>query len=267
MTRFCFNPEFISQPVIFPLQSNLVPHEIQVTPVPDTDLIDIIDKADFEIALLTPLQFALCNMEHLILKDIIISSTNSGKNLLLYFKENLNKIETIFFKESSYSQFMAGVILNEYFDVKPGWKALADHKFANLRMQKYPLLLLTDDDAIYTSQLHTNFLDLSEEWILKTELPYIHRMLVIRNDLASDSIVKKAIADLQLSLEIGLRNLVKISKSFSEGNNASWDYYHDLLENAYQYKPTEATWISLTNTLSYIFYYGKSNYIRDQNFY
>ncbi len=237
MIRFCFSSEFINQPIIFALENNLVPHESQLTQVNQAGLSEIVDNSLFAIALITPLQYALGNPDLFISRDIIISSPNYSRNILLYFKENLKKIDNIYFresKESSYSQFMAGVILNEYFEVKPNWLPVSENEFQILKLQNYPLLLLTDDDAINAGQLHTNFIDLSEEWKLKTELPFIHQILVVRKDLERNQLIEKAISNLKLSLEIGLRNLVKISKTFTERNIASWDYYHHLFEKAFQ---------------------------------
>ena len=270
MNRFYYSSEFINQPIIFALENNLVPHEFQLTQVNQVKLSEIIEKGLFDVALITPLQYALVKTQLLIVRDIIISSANYGRNILLYFKESLKKIENIYIresKESSYSQFIASVILNEYFEVKPNWLPVSDNEFENLQLQKYPLLLLTDDDAINAGQMYTNFIDLSEELILKTELPFIHQLLVVRKDLERNQLIEKAISNLKLSLEIGRRNLVKIAKSFAARNMASWDYYHDLFEKAIQYHPNQEVWLSLTNVLNYIFYYGKSNYVRDLKFF
>jgi hypothetical protein len=71
---------------------------------------------------------------------------------------------------------------------------------------------------------------------------------------------------LSLSRETGMRNLMNIAGEFARDKENSWDFYFDLLNETFQYFPSEETWDSLRQYFEYLFYYGIVDYIPEMHF-
>ena len=75
-----------------------------------------------------------------------------------------------------------------------------------------------------------------------------------------------AIKNLQLSLKIGLRNLMKISKAYSEEHDQSWDIYFDLLDKNFRFFPELSDWEGLHHLFQYMFYANVVEYLPEIHF-
>ncbi len=266
MVKFGYTNELLNEPIIYALKSNLISHPFKLIEMPQADILKNLENKSIDMGLISPLQYAINRGKIKICRDITICSSKSGRNILLFFQGNLEKITKIFYKKNplnSYEHLMGEIVINEFLNVEADWIEVNKFSQIDLDLDKFPVIFLSGYQAFNALGIVETYIDLSEEWIIQTELPFIHRILAVRDDFKDFNVMDT----LKLSLELGLRNIKKIAENFDDITKKSWDIYTDLLRKNYQYYYSEEpVWKSLREILSFIFYYGKSEYLPDLKF-
>jgi chorismate dehydratase len=109
----------------------------------------------------------------------------------------------------------------------------------------------------------SNRLDLCEEWLDLTGLPFVYGFwagLEIGTGKEDVALIKK-------SFELGKKNLMTIAKKFARQCNDNWSYYHDILAKYIYYKLDGEEKQGLLEFYNYAFYYGYSEFIPDLLFF
>lgn len=266
MIKFVYNSELITSPIIYGIKNNLISHQIKLIQLQETEVYDALEKREATIGIISPLEYAKARGDLYIIKDFIISSAESAKNALLFFKYNLSDINQIYFMcdyLGNYDCFLGELVMKEIFNVQARWKIIEKSWKIDVLLKKFDVIFLSGEKAFDVYTDYDNYIDLSEEWILNTKIPLIHRILVVHKSFNNHELLDTV----RLSRELGLRNLMKIAKEFAQKHQQNWDIYYDLIKLSYQYFPDSLCWSSLENILQYIFYYGKSEYYPDLKFY
>ncbi len=260
MFRLLFSNRLFGQLFGYGISQKLVESDIVPTWVPEQDIISGLTRSEKDIALLTPLSYARYRGELLIIPDFIISSPKRGRSSLLFFKDNLPDIKTIYYPGSagaqSYNRFIAEWILREYYNIDCEWAAVNELTVTGKSMAKYPTIFLEGEASLDTFPDYKNFIDFTEDWVLKTDLPLIHALLCVPSAFSENS----ALPPLIQSGKVGLQNLEKFSRLYSRNRPQPPEVYSNLLHNFYQYFPDERVWESLEKVLQYIFYSNWTDY-------
>lgn len=266
MTRLAFRPGLIAEPLVYGIRKNLFQHPFRIEMLPEEKIADLCNKGELDLGLISPLQFAMKQGELRILKDFAILSPYSARNALLYFKDNLKNINRIGYAdkpEAQYLNFFGQMVLSELFDIQADWQVVEDILPLETSLSNNPVLYLTGQDAFDTYGYFPNFIDLSQEWILKTELPLVHQIMVVNSSFDDNGEIEA----LKLSRELGIRNLKKIALLYEQTYPQNWVSYFELINENYQYFPEVSAWDSLRELLPYMFYYGKTEYFPELKFY
>lgn len=266
MLKFVYNSELITSPIIYGIKNNLISHQIKLIQLQENEIYDALENREATIGIISPLEYAKARGNLYIVKDFIISSADNAKNALLFFKYNLSGINQIYFMcdyLDNYDCFFGELVMREIFNIQANWIIIEKNWKIDVLLKKYDVIFLSGEKAFDVFADYDNYIDLSEEWILNTKIPLIHRILVVHKSFKN----REVLDTVRLSRELGLRNLMKIAKDYAQKHQQNWDIYYDVIKSSYQYFPDFLCWSSLENILQYIFYYGKSEYYPDLKFY
>jgi len=124
-------------------------------------------------ALLSPIDYARNASEYLIVPGSAVSSQEGNESIVLHFRPGMRTVRTLAVQPVSASDIiLARIILTERFDVEPQIVPV----LGSLRdmLAKADAALLTGGAAVASAGASTQALDLVEEWIGATDLPYVH---------------------------------------------------------------------------------------------
>lgn len=266
MTRLAFDREFIIEPLIYAVRENLIKHPFRIEIASENKIVQGLQDGEIDIGIISPLSYTRARQSLQIIKELIVASYPYGRNALLFFRENLRQINAIYYqqgKELTFEHFLSKIVLGEFLDIEADWHAVETIPHLPEALEKFPTFLITGDQAPGFSADNQSFIDLTEEWTLKTELPLVHRLVVVGQNFKD----KGELRALQLSREVGLRNLMKISRAYAANFNQGWDVYFDPLNRNYRYHPEESHWESLKELLQYAFFYGIAQYYTEIKFF
>jgi chorismate dehydratase len=136
-------------------------------------------------AFISPIEYARNASEYLIVPDSAVISPAGNGSLIIYFRSGIHNVSTLAVPPTSASDIvLAKILLAERFDVQPRLVPVAGDLDAML--EKADAALLAGDAAL--AAIRTEPLDLIEEWIAATDLPYVHGFVAGREDaLAKDT--------------------------------------------------------------------------------
>ncbi|MBN2364632.1 MAG: hypothetical protein EH225_00645 [Calditrichaeota bacterium] len=258
---------FLSLPVLYAIENNLVEHHINIKYLHENDILSSLTEGSADAAFISPLTFARNTSGLQIVRDFTVNSPNYGRNALLFFSGNLTSIDTIYFESgkdnNEFDLFLAEVVLKEYFEIIPQWEKIENVIPDSKALASHKVIFIPSPISFDMYPDYENYIDLSEEWSLQTELPLVHGLLCVTNSFKD----RESLAKLRLSRELGLRNLMKIAKRYAENHPQNWDVYFDLWNEKYQYYPVPETWDSLEQLFSYMFYYARAEYYPELKFY
>ena len=124
-------------------------------------------------ALISPIDYARNASEYLIVPGSAVSSQSGNESIVLHFRPGVRAVRTLAVQPVSASDIiLARIILTERFDIEPQIVPVA----GGLRemLAKADAALLAGDAADASADAATKALDVVEEWIGATDLPYVH---------------------------------------------------------------------------------------------
>jgi predicted solute-binding protein len=124
-------------------------------------------------AFLTPIDYARDSSLLNIVPKVAVSSVSGDGTITLHFRENLHSISTLAVDPSSVSEIvLARILLAEQFDCRPALVPVSGGPEEGLT--KADAMLCVGDAAMRARGRSENVLDLVEEWMELTDLPYVH---------------------------------------------------------------------------------------------
>lgn len=263
MIRLGATPELISQPLLFAILQSQIEHPFQtVFQSPEENCRHLLNHT-LDLGFITAADYARHNQHLRLVKDFAVSSVGAVGCALLFFRESLHHFDSVAcFVPASQYRLLAELVLNEFYEMEVDWQVLEPPASLEQALSLYPACLLEGDDAFDYFLKNERNLDLLEEWYDKTNLGYTHQLLAVHQDIEASDFV----ASLELARQIGMRNLMPIAKAYARGKENSWDFYFDLLNEKFQYFPTEETWDYLRQYFEYLFYYGIIEHIPELHF-
>jgi chorismate dehydratase len=124
-------------------------------------------------AFLTPIDYARDSSLLYIVPKISVSSLQGDGTIMLHFREHVHSIATLAIDPSSSSEIvLARIVLAEQFDLRPSLVPFTGDLRAGL--ERADAVLCVGDASIREWHGDRNVLDLVEEWVELTGLPYVH---------------------------------------------------------------------------------------------
>ncbi len=136
-------------------------------------------------ALLSPIDFARNASEYLIVPGSAVSSQSGNESIVIHFREGVKAVRTLAVQPVSASDIiLAKILLAERFDIEPRIMPLTGSLDAMLA--RADAALLAGDAALGSALERPEALDLVEEWIAATDLPYVHGFWCAREKMLTD---------------------------------------------------------------------------------
>lgn len=266
MTKLAFTEELIVEPLVYAIRNNLIEHPFQTEILPQQEILQKLLFGQLDMAIVSPMIYAMNPANLTILKEPVVSSIQPDRNYLLFFDRGLDKIETVYYKKNlqdDYPEFFGKLVLREYYNILAEWIEVQDGISIAELIKKYHVLFLSGDDSLEAKDNSENFIDLSEEWFLKTSLPLVHRFIAVRENCSGNG----EIDALKASLQHGMDNLFQICSGYAERFYKDGENLFNLLNTAYTYSTSVECWDSLKEIFAYLFYYGYADYPPEIKFY
>jgi chorismate dehydratase len=130
----------------------------------------------------SPVEYARNASEYLIFPGTAVVSPAGNHSLVMSFRRGIHHVATLAVPPTSASDIvLATILLAERFDIHPRLVPVTGDLASMLA--KADAALLAGDFAL--ESVRSDSLDLVEEWIATTDLPYVHGFLVARENALS----------------------------------------------------------------------------------
>jgi chorismate dehydratase len=217
---------------------------------------------DLEAAFLSPIDYGRESSDYCIIPNVAVSSGTPTNSIVLHFKKGLRTVNTIAVHPTSTSEIvLASILLSERFDVRP--KIVPAIGSFDQMLRSADAVLLVGNDALAQAQGHQARLDLVEEWIDMTDLPYVHGFWCVREtELAKDDV-----AVIQLACESGIKSLEEIVQAEAAKQFCCPPEILKQYLEAFSFTFTDQEQESVTEFLRYAYYHGILPDVADLNFY
>jgi len=267
MLPLYYSTPLICDPILYALIKRQIEHNLEPKLLPESTILDGLMNGSIPIGFISPLSYAQSKGEIYLINDFTIYTPHTGKNALLFFKGALDNITDIYYKSTlasgSFDRFITNWILREIFNISPQWHEVKSITMNAKNLEQYEVIFVHGAEAIDLYPDYENFIDLSEEWTLNMGLPLVQQVLVVSKMFRENYVLER----LRLSRELGLRNLIKISKSYAKNHPQNWDVYFDILNENYHYHPNSQVWESLSELMSMMFYSNIMDYLPELKVY
>ncbi len=146
-------------------------------------------QGNLDGAFLSPVEYAKEYTQYSLVPDAgVVSQGESGIAVLL-FRENLSRIKTIAVHAGSGSEIvLTHLVMAEKYDTLPQFVPMTGTP--DLALKSSDAVLLVGDMALKMNT-GTQKLDLVDEWMDVTGLPFVHGTWAMKPDLLSESEIKK----------------------------------------------------------------------------
>ncbi|MEW6509697.1 MAG: MqnA/MqnD/SBP family protein [Bacteroidota bacterium] len=143
-----------------------------------------LETRGLDAAFLSPIDYARNASEYLIIPGSAVSSAEGNNAVVIHFREGATNVRTLAVRPSSASDIvLARIMLAERFDLNP--RIVPVMGALEEMLAKADAALLTADAAMEYALSRPSALDLVEEWIAATDLPYVHGFWAGREDSLS----------------------------------------------------------------------------------
>ena len=152
---------------------------LNVVTDPPAALAHRLDARTLDAAFLSPIDYARNASEYLIVPGSAVSSPEGNNSIVVHFRPGVRSVRTLAVPPTSASDIiLAKMLLAERFDLNPTMVPVIGSLAAML--ERADAALLAGDAALRSASSHPNGLDLVEEWVIATDLPYVHGFWVCR---------------------------------------------------------------------------------------
>jgi chorismate dehydratase len=249
-------------PLIYGLKNNLIDHDFGMIFGSIVENARKLREGEIELGLISSLDYALKKETWQIVPDLCVSSTQKIKHAQLFFNKGLTDIRKIAVDKNAASEaILLKILMREKFMISPDYIEVE----ANLgeMLSKAEAALVVGDSGLNCYMAHQNRLDLNEEWLDLTGLPFVYTFWAGREM----TITPTDINIIKSSFELGEKNLEKISKAYADEHPQNWSFYHDFFTQNMSYSFSDLERDGLNEFYNYAFFYGFTEFIPDLHFY
>ncbi len=259
MTKLGLTNDFILKPLTFYLENQQLPHSFQLEHHSPARNVQLLLNGHLDIAVISPLEYARHSSELKILPDFAVVSSRESRVALLFFKENLSTFQNVLYPvpENMYYH-LTRIALLEFYEMDIQWTGREQLPAeVEVALQNYDAALYTGNEAIDAFVQFDTHLDMVEEWCDKSAVPFVHFLIVSRQEFKPDPFVDW----FARSYESGKRNLLKIAESHAEGRINPAGYYLEILQEMYRYTLGEDDPPALKEMFNFLYYYGVIDFL------
>ena len=210
-------------------------------------------ERDLAAGIIGPIDYARYGSEYHIVPGAGISSSAGLSAIALHFAEGLHDVRSFTADPSSSSEIvLARIILAESFSVKPTIVP-ATGPLPGL-MSRADAALLHGDDALAATAVHSNAIDLVEEWEEMAGLPFVHGLWCAREEGLPDELwqaIRSAHAACTHFLDSAADEAARRPALRQVGPDAVRAYLH-----GFSYVLDEEAIDAVREFLSYAYYHG-----------
>ena len=260
--RISVDESLASQPLIYGLTGTHFEHTFDLEYSSQVICAEHLRQGASDLAIIPAAEYARKKETWFIVPDLCIAAPAASKKLQLFFNSGLRDIKRIAVPSlHSTETILLKIILQEGHELNPEY--IEDTGDLEHLLKRADAALQVDDAALENYNKNRNRLDLNEEWVDLTGLPFVYSVWAGREFL----IEKEDIIAVKMSYEIGVRNIEMICKDYSENRQEEWGFYHDFLTKDLTYILTDTERNGLAEFFSYCFYFGLIEYIPDFHFF
>lgn len=219
-------------------------------------------ERELDAAFLSPIDYARESSDYLIVPNVAVASDTADGSITLHFREGLHNITTLGIDPSSISEIiLARIILAEQFNIQPQLVPVSGSLHENL--QRADAVLLVGDASFRQTTAHKDRVDLVEEWLDLTDLPYVHGFWCGREQ----SLGKEDVAKLQEAAEQGRSSLHAVAVEWVKNNaGIELDAVETFLEGV-TFDFSGEVKGGLQELIRYAYYHGILPDVAETNFY
>jgi chorismate dehydratase len=141
----------------------------------------MMETHELDAAFLSPMDYARGASEYLIVPGAAVASRRGNSAVAIHFRKGTRDVRTLAVPAVSMSDIvLARVLLAEKFNLTPAIVPVAGT--LDDMLKQADAALLSGDEALRTGENRPDALDLVEEWVTTTDLPYVHGFCVGRED-------------------------------------------------------------------------------------
>ena len=192
MIRLGVSDPFLLQPILYAVGSGQIDHQISLIIQPDEENLTALHQKRLDGAFLSPLAFADHHGDLQLVKDVAVITTGPGRYASLFFRENLQRIETAatFSRQRQY-QTLANLVLNEFYEMAVDWQPVEKKMSLEATLDVYPACFYSGLASVQQSVIHDNRIDVLDEWTDKTGIPYIHQLLAVHENRGRSGVQRR----------------------------------------------------------------------------
>jgi chorismate dehydratase len=250
------------RPLIYGLEAQSLPKNIQISKGSLNESAKKLLEGEIELALISSMDYALKKDTWHIVPGLCTTSAGQAKHVQLFFKKDLKEIQTIAIDQNvSGEDVLLKIIMREKYELTPDYIYMAAE--IEPMLEKADAALIVNENALFYYNSHPNRLDLNEEWLDLTGLPFVYALWVGRDLAVSAS----DLSLIQSSYNLGKNNLQNIAQSYASEKNNDWIFYFDFIAKDLNYTFSEREEDGLLEFFNYAFFYGYTEYIPDLHFF
>lgn len=249
-------------PLIYGLVENKFEYNFQISAGSLSENVHRLREGEIEIALISSLDYALNKETWNIIPGLCLSSPGEIKHIQLFFKKGLKDIHSVAVNRQATSEkVLLQILMKEKFMISPEYIVMDGD--VDKMLSKADAVLAVGENALKNYTTHSNRLDLAEEWHDLTGFPFVNAFWAGREH----TVFEEDIKNIQLSFDLGKKNLQKIAEEYAKNHSEDWIFYHDYLTRNLSFSLTEREEEGLNEFFHYAFFYGFSEYIPDLLYY
>jgi chorismate dehydratase len=173
--------DILAAPLVYALQHNKIAHPFTLRYASLAENAHALTSGEVAIALVSPIDYARNSGEWEILPGLGISSFGTTGEILVLFRQDLQRIHTIATDLRFPSEIvLTQIVFLEKFGDKPSF--LTKTPSGVTLPVNADAVLLVGDAALKKTESQTNILDLADEWSDITGLPFVHSFFVARRE-------------------------------------------------------------------------------------
>jgi chorismate dehydratase len=249
-------------PLIYGLKKQPLPENIKTSTESLKKIAIKLREGEFELGLISTLEYALNKETWHIIPGISLTSIGKVKHVQLFFKKGLKDIQKIAVDEhASGEDVLLKIIMREKYEQSPEYVYMP----ANLdeMFDKAEAALIVGEKALSYYNAYPARLDLNEEWLDLTGLPFVYALWAGREITVSAQEVDL----IQSSYTLGKNNLQQIAKHYAINQQENWSFYFDYIANDLNFIFSEREEDGLLEFYNYAFFYGYTEFIPDLHFF
>jgi chorismate dehydratase len=250
------------QPLLYGIKNKLIKHPFELMITDPAGSGRCLRDGEVELGLIPSVEYARTKETWNIIPGISLACSGSVINVQLFFKKGLKDLKKIAVDhQAASSAVLLKILMREKYMMSPDYEEMPG--VLEQMLNRADAALITGDEALKYYHQHRSRLDLNEEWVDLTGLPFTYSFWAGREFTVTGDdtrIIRK-------SFELGVRNTERISKDYAGSQGTDWVFYHDFLTKNISYNFDEREKEGLLEFYNYAFFFGYTEFIPDLHFY